>query len=114
MSHLSILPTVLRDLDQCAAALRDLGHVPVLGGELLSFAGEPLPVALRVELAPDQHLGWQRQPDGTLALVGDLQRLSRSRHLQRFIGDLTRRYALRMALLEAAAHLPTARLQLAG
>ncbi len=112
MSHLSILPTVLRDLDQFEAALRDLGCTPVHGGALAGFAGEPEPVDLRVSLAAGQQLGWRRQPDGTLALVGDLQRLSRSGELQTFLGRLTRRYAARMALREAAAALPTAHLDL--
>ena len=49
-------------------------------------------------------LGWSRQSDGCLALVGDLQRLSRSRSLQGLLGRLTRAYAARMALRDAALH----------
>lgn len=112
MSHLSILPTVLRDLDQFAAALVDLGCKPERGGRLVGFAGEAVAVELRVSLSVDQQLGWRRQTDGTLALVGDLQRLSRSRDLQAFLGRLTRRYAARMALQEAASMLPMASVDL--
>jgi hypothetical protein len=114
MSHLSILPTVLRDLEQCTAALADLGHDPLPAGVLAGFGGEPVPVQLRVQLTPDQQLGWQRQSDGSLALVGDLQQLSRSRQLQQFIGAFTRRYAARMALKQAASELPMARIQLSA
>jgi hypothetical protein len=112
LSHLSILPTVIRDLDQFAATLNDLGFEPVQGGALEGFAGERTPVDLRVRFSTRHWIGWRRQPDGTLALVGDLQRLGRSRSLQTFLGRLTRRYAARMAVLEAARHLPMATIDL--
>ncbi|MCP9772070.1 DUF1257 domain-containing protein [Synechococcus sp. Tobar12-5m-g] len=110
MSHLSILPTVVRDQEQLAAALGDLGFEPMAGGVIGGFAGEAIRVELQVAVTPDQRLGWQRQTDGSLALVGDLQRLSRSHALQQLIGAITRRYALRLALLEAMDQLPMATL----
>ncbi len=112
MSHLSILPTVVHDLDQLAAALIDLGCSPLRGGDLAGFADERVRVDLQVQLSPQLPLGWCRQRDGSLALVGDLQRLSRSRHLQAFLGRLTRRYAARMALQEASRQLPMALIDL--
>jgi hypothetical protein len=110
MSHLSILPTVVRDQEQLVGALVDLGFEPVTGGVIQGFAGETIGVELQVSLTPEQHLGWQRQPDGSLALVGDLQRLSRSHGLQHLIGALTRRYALRLALRDAMEQVPMATL----
>ncbi len=112
MSHLSILPTVIRDLEALAAALTDLGCRPRRGGSLSGFAGEQTDVDLQVELEPGQPLGWRRQRDGSLALVGDLQRLSRSARLPAFLGRLTRRYAARKALQDATLQLPTARFDL--
>ncbi|MCT0199389.1 DUF1257 domain-containing protein [Synechococcus sp. CS-1325] len=114
MSHLSILPTVVRDLESLAATLGDLGFEPVIGGMISGFAGEAIPVDIQVVVSADQRLGWQRQADGSLALVGDLQRLSRSEPLQALIGGLTRRYALRLALREAMEQIPAATLHLAG
>jgi hypothetical protein len=111
MSHLSILPTVVRDQQQLVASLGDLGFEPVAGGVIRGFAGEMVRVELQVELSPDHCLGWQRQPDGCLALVGDLQRLSRSHSLQQWIVALTRRYALRLALRDAMEQVPMAILQ---
>ena len=113
MSHLSILPTVVRDQEQLAAALSDLGFDPVVGGEISGFGGESIPVAIQVAVSPDQQIGWQRQSDGSLALVGDLQRLSRSEVLQTLIGALTRRYALRLAVQDALEQVPEASLHLA-
>ncbi|MCP9916054.1 DUF1257 domain-containing protein [Cyanobium sp. ATX 6F1] len=107
MSHLSILPTVLRDTDVLAASLADLGLEPRWGGKLPGFAGEAEPVELQVRLSSDLALGWRRQPSGELALVGDLQRLSRSHQVAPLLGRLTRSYAARAALRDAALLLPT-------
>jgi hypothetical protein len=145
MSHLSILPTLLRDVDLLAEALTDLGQVVHRGGAVEGFAGERVPVLVRLDLAggsllgslspsPNQtksqaqskravrppngslgasfSLGWARQLDGTLALVGDLQRLSRCRSLQLLLSQLTRGYAAHMALRAALSQFPGAELQL--
>jgi len=113
MSHLSILPTVLRDADRLAASLTSLGLQPSLGGELQGF-DQVETVEIQVSLGDGLSLGWRRQADGSLALVGDLQRLSRSRSLQRLLSRLTRAYAARQALDEAAAGLGDAVLHLHG
>ena len=110
MSHLSILPTVLRDADHLVASLESLDLSPIRGGDLRGFQ-EICPVEVRVTLADGHALGWSRQSDGSLALVGDLQRLSRSLPLQRLLARITRAYAARLALAEAAEHLPGAVVQ---
>ena len=112
MSHLSILPTVLRDADVLAASLEALGLQPRWGGDLEGFAGEREPVLLQVSSADGPTLGWARQPDGSLALVGDLQRLSRSQSLQRLLARITRCYAARQALADAQQHLAAAQVSL--
>jgi hypothetical protein len=112
MSHLSILPTVLRETECLHATLLSLGYQPHRGGWLTGFGGEVQPVELQVRLADGQSIGWERSPDGSLALVTDLQRISRSRSLQELLGTITRAYAARLALQEAAAVLPEAALEL--
>jgi hypothetical protein len=107
MSHLSILPTVLRDAELLVASLEGLGLHPGRGGELCGFQ-ESRPVEVQVSVGDGLALGWCRQPDGSLALVGDLQRLSRSQPLQRLLGRITSAYAARQALQQAAEHLPGA------
>ncbi|MFM2159459.1 MAG: hypothetical protein RLZZ124_1933, partial [Cyanobacteriota bacterium] len=81
-------------------------------GELQGFGGERRAVSLRVRITEELWLGWSRQPDGSLALVGDLQRLSRSVAVQQLIGQVTRRYAARQALQCAARDLPAASVEL--
>ena len=102
MSHLSILPTVLRDVDCLARSLRDLGLAPELAGSVHGFGGEMVPVQLKVRLNADLEIGWQAQANGQLALVADLQRLSRSQPPQRLLGRLTRAYAAHAALRQAS------------
>ncbi len=111
MSHLSILPTVLRDADCLAATLQALGYVPERGGHLRGFSGDQERVDVRVTLPEGIPIGWGRLADGSLALVGDLQQLSRSRELQPLLGAITRAYAARLALQQANAALPGAILQ---
>ena len=114
MSHLSILPTVLRDSTLLAAALEELGFSPLPGGLLRGFADDRQAVTLRIQLPEGQWLGWREQPDGSLALVGDLQRLGRSRSLQQLIGRITHRYAALHALRVASCEFAGANLLLAN
>ncbi|MBU6251350.1 MAG: DUF1257 domain-containing protein [Cyanobacteria bacterium REEB417] len=102
MSHLSILPTVLRDETLLASALEELQLPVVRGGCLRGFADEREPVVLQTQLAGGPWIGWRRQPDGSLALVGDLQRLGRAHSPQQLIGRITRCYATLLALRSAA------------
>jgi len=113
MSHLSILPTVLRNEDLLAQALTDLGPPVERGGDLHGFADQRQAVTLRAQLPEGLWLGWCQQPDGSLALVSDLQRIGRSRSLQQLIGRITRRYAALQALASAQKDFAQARLELA-
>ncbi|MEB3349028.1 MAG: DUF1257 domain-containing protein [Cyanobacteriota bacterium] len=106
MSHLSVLPTVLRDADCLNASLRSLGLEPQPASELAGFADERHPVAVRVVLGDGTPIGWARQQDGSLALVGDLQRLNRCRDLPRLLSRITQAYAARQALQQAASAFP--------
>ncbi|MFO8239056.1 MAG: DUF1257 domain-containing protein [Prochlorococcaceae cyanobacterium] len=114
MSHLSILPTVLRDADRLAASLAAVGLRPSWGGQLDGFAGEHRAVELQVRLEGGQRLGWARQADGSLALVGDLQRISRSTRLQGLLSAITRRYAAEKALADAARQLGSAQVSVSS
>jgi hypothetical protein len=112
VSHLSILPTVLRDAELLSTSLRDLGHIPHRGGQLVGFAGEPTSVDVWIELPDAEQLGWCRGKDGSLALVGDLQRLSQSRSLPSLLGTITRRYAALEALAQASQGFSSATVEL--
>ena len=104
VSHLTILPTELRDAEALARCLEALGHQPVWGGDLKGFADDCQSVVLQIDLGGEARLGWSRQQDGSLALVGDLQRLSRSQSGAGLLGEITRRYATHRALKTLADH----------
>jgi len=108
MSHLSILPTVLRDADLLEACLGSMGLSPQRDVQLQGFGGEQRAVVVMLQLDADFALGWCRSNDGSLALVGDLQRLSRSRSLEPLLVRITREYAARDALRQARSHLSDA------
>ncbi|MEB3261227.1 MAG: DUF1257 domain-containing protein [Cyanobacteriota bacterium] len=110
MSHLTTLPTVLRDVDLLVSALEGLGLHPERDGRVIGFAGEAQAVAVAIALDEGSRLGWRRQSDGSLGLVGDLSRLSRHQDLPFLLGEITRAYGARLALQEASAHLPGAEL----
>ena len=112
MSHLSILPTVLTDERLLAQALQELGYAVHWGGQLQGFADQHEAVTLWVQVNPEQQLGWCRQSNGRLALVGDLQRLGRSHSVQQLVGQITRSYAALQALQTAAAELSNASVEL--
>ncbi|UPM50546.1 MULTISPECIES: DUF1257 domain-containing protein [unclassified Synechococcus] len=112
MSHLSILPTVLDDERLLAQALQELGYAVHWGGQLNGFADQRESVALWVQVNPEQQLGWARQPNGRLALVGDLQRLGRSHSVQQLVGQITRSYAALHALKTASEELGHASVEL--
>jgi hypothetical protein len=114
MSHFTTLPTVLRDADLLVSALESLGLNPQRDGRLVGFAGEEEPVAVLLPLRGGSALGWRPRGDGTLALVGDLTRLGHRDDLAALLGSITRAYAARLALREAAAHFPGAMLDLVG
>ena len=102
MSHLSILPTVLRDETLLASALEELQLPVVPGGCLRGFADEQEAVTLQTQLPGGLWIGWRRQEDGSLALVGDLQRLGQTQSPQQLIGRITRYYATLLALRSAS------------
>jgi hypothetical protein len=103
MSHLTILPTVLRDLDLMVSALNALHLNPERNQAVIGFAGEEQPVDVHVQLENGQALGWRLQPDGSLALVADLQKLASCTAMPALLTEITSTYATHLALREAAS-----------
>ncbi len=107
MSHLSILPTVLRDEQLLAHSLESLGHRPHWDGVITTPIGAE-PVRLHLQLPSGQRLGWRQEgANGHLVLVADLERLSHDITVQQLLSKLTRAYAVREAL-QAAQSCPGA------
>ena len=102
----------MHDADCLLATLRSLDLKPSSGGFLGTPFGANQAVVVQVKLTEGLCLGWARQQDGSLALVGDLQRLSRCRTLQILISRITRGYAARQALQRVSTHLPGALIEI--
>lgn len=102
MSHLTILPTVLRDLELMVSALEALHLEPQRGGTVSGFGGEQQAVDIRIHLEQGGSLGWRQQPDGSLALVADLQKLAHGTAVPGLLAEITRTYATHLALKEAS------------
>ena len=113
MSHLTILPTLLRSLERLEACLIDEGFRVSRPGVISGFADQAEPVDL-VAIAADGHqLAWKRSTDGTLSLIGDLARLSTQPGLSTMLRRITRAYALRQALSDLDPSFSSARVTLA-
>lgn len=99
MSHLSILPTVLTDLEGLAAALEAEGYSVSRNGTVATLASG----VLLVDLVASRHgrpcFAWRRPaPEQPLDLVTDLQRQVWSAATQLRLRKILRRYALIQAL----------------
>ena len=105
---------MLREEEVLVQALEDLSLPVERGGYLTGFADQREAVSLRAQLPEGTWLGWRREANGQLALVGDLQRLGRSHSLQYLIAEITRRYAAHQALRALATDLPMASVELAS
>ena len=106
MSHLSILPTVLHDVERLVESLESFGLEVHRGGELTTPVGSQN-VCLWVRVEGGQQLGWRQSAAGSLELVADLERVSRDHNLQTLLSRLTRAYAARQAL-DSLQHCPGA------
>ena len=114
MSHLSLLPTVMREVDLLVTALEALSLHPERGGQVPGFGGEVHPVDVWITLGDGLAMGWRYQPDGTLSLVADLQKLSGASALPRLLASISHCYAAHLALREISTQLEGAVVELVG
>ncbi|EDY38296.1 Ycf35 [Cyanobium sp. PCC 7001] len=100
MSHFSTVKTELRDREALLAALHDLGHDP-REGELpvRGYRGQTELAQLAIAQANGADIGFRLNPaTGTYELVTDLDLWSQQVPIERFLAQLTQRYALRSIL----------------
>ena len=98
MSHLSILPTVFTRLDWLEQSLVDEGFTVGRGASLPVFGRDPQAVDLLASIDSSHPLAWVRRHDGSITMVGDLQRISLHTGLSGRLQRVTRRYALLEAM----------------
>ena len=103
MSHLSILPTVFTRLDLLERSLIEEGFVVQTDGSLPDFGTSPRSVDLLARREGSRPLGWVHRDDGTIVMVGDLQRISLQSGMALRLQRVTRCYALLEALEQVEA-----------
>jgi hypothetical protein len=104
MSHFSTVKTELRDRDALMAALGDLGHAPALGEQpVRGYRGQTVTAELVVSQANGADLGFRLNPEsGSYELVTDLELWKQPVPVERFLAQLSQRYALRSILAASA------------
>ena len=102
MSHLSILPTALTDLNRLESVLISEGYTVCREGVLPGFAGENHAFALMATSPCGIHFAWRRA-DGssTLELLADVERQGAAETYQPRLQRIVRLYALAEALDDA-------------
>jgi hypothetical protein len=104
MSHFSTVKTELRDRQSLVAALADLGHAPADGAQAVrGYKGQTVTADLAVTLSGNTGIGFRLNSEaGCYELVADLDLWRHPVPVERFLAQLTQRYALH-ALLAATA-----------
>jgi hypothetical protein len=107
MSHFSTVKTELRDRAALIDALRDLGHSPSEGERSVrGYRGQSVVTDLAIAAADDASaadIGFRwNGATGSYELVTDLDLWRRPVPVERFLAQLTQRYALRSILAASA------------
>ncbi|MCP9775253.1 DUF1257 domain-containing protein [Cyanobium sp. HWJ4-Hawea] len=104
MSHFSTVKTELRDLEALVGALTDLGHPPQLGAQQVrGYRGQTVTADLTVDQANGADIGFRlNEATGSYELVTDLDLWNQQVPVERFLNQLSQRYALR-SILSATA-----------
>lgn len=104
MSHFSTVKTELRDRAALLEALDDLGHQPSLGPQpVRGYRGQSVIADLVVAQTNGADIGFRLNSDtGSYELVTDLELWRQPVPVERFLAQLSQRYALR-AILAATA-----------
>lgn len=104
MSHFSTLKTELRDRQALMQALGDLGHAPAEGTRSVrGYRGQTVTADLAVPQENGADIGFRWNAGaGSYELVTDLDLWRQPVPVERFLAQLSQRYALR-AILAASA-----------
>lgn len=100
MSHFSTVKTELRDRQALVEALRDLGHDPSDGQRAVrGYRGQTVLADLTLPQGEGGDIGFRwNEVSGSFELVTDLDLWKQQVPVERFLAQLTQRYALRSIL----------------
>jgi hypothetical protein len=104
MSHFSSVKTELRDRQALVEALTDLGHPPAPEScQVRGYRGQTVTADVAVPQPHGADIGFRRnEATGCYELVTDLQLWRQPVPVERFLSQLTQRYALRTLLTATA------------
>lgn len=104
MSHFSTVKTELRDREALLAALGDLGHAPREGAlSVRGYRGQTQQADLAIGQPNGADIGFRLNADtGCYELVTDLELWKQPVPVERFLAQLSQRYALRSILAATA------------
>ena len=100
MSHFSTVKTELRQLEPLVKSLRELGYSPEQGERpVRGYQGQTVSAEISVSMTSGGDLGfrWNEQ-SGAFELVTDLDLWKQKIPVERFLAQLTQRYALNTVL----------------
>ena len=101
MSHLTILPTVIRDLELLEETLLAEHYLVQRPGLIKAFGQDIYPAELVATDSSGLQMGWRWDADGSLALMLDLGQTRNSAGHKTHLKTILRAYALRSALRSA-------------
>jgi len=104
MSHFSTVKTELRDRESLLAALRDLGQEPSAGEQpVRGYRGQTVTADLCCPQSEGGDIGFRwNSAEHHYELVTDLDLWKQSVPVERFLAQLTQRYALQSILRSSA------------
>ena len=104
MSHFSTVKTELRDRESLLAALRDLGQEPSTGEQSVrGYRGQTVTADLCCPQSEGGDIGFRwNSAEQRYELVTDLDLWKQSVPVERFLAQLTQRYALQSILCSSA------------
>ena len=101
MSHLTILPTVITDLELLEETLLAEHYLVQRPGLIKAFGQDVFPAELVATDSSGLQMGWRWDADGSLALMLDLGQTKDSTGHKTHLNTILRSYALRSALRSA-------------
>ncbi len=101
MSHLTILPTVITDLELLEETLLAEHYLVQRPGLIKAFGQDIYPAELVATDSSGLQMGWRWDADGSLALMLDLGQTRNSAGHKSHLKTILRAYALRSALRSA-------------
>ena len=104
MSHFSTVKTQLRKREPLFQALIDLGYIPLEGiNEIRGYQGQTVKaeLAIRMDTGGDIGFKWNKVTS-SYELVTDLDLWQQKVPVERFLSQLTQRYALNTVVSETA------------